>query len=68
MQESTIDKCPACGSRQFGEGVLDGYASMRPKGKAFRSSSLVAQVCTNCGLIINLKAKNPAAFIPKDRY
>lgn len=59
-------KCPACGSYNIGKGLLSGYANMvacKANGKAsIRSSSVQAEVCGDCGLIINLYVTKPEKF------
>lgn len=60
-------KCPDCGSSEIGKGKLDGYAALRPAEKIMSmGSSIMADVCTNCGLIMQMKVKNPEKFKLKD--
>lgn len=60
-------KCPNCGNTEIGKGKLDTYAALRPVGKIFSMGSpIIADVCTNCGLILQMKVKQPEKFIPKD--
>lgn len=62
-----IDRCPECGSRYIGEGTFNsGYAYLTPKGKVFASSKVKAEVCSNCGLIIQLRVDKPEKFVPKE--
>ena len=64
-----MEKCPQCGSRYIGEGVLSGYANLTVKGKGFSSSKVIAQVCSNCGLILEMRVEKPEKFVPKEmRY
>lgn len=58
-----IEKCPECGSRHLGKGKLEGYASLYAS--AFKSSPLDALVCSDCGLVIELRARKPHIFAPK---
>ena len=60
------DKCPGCGSRYIGEGILSGYANMTVRGKPFSASKIIAQVCSNCGLILEMRVEKPDKFLPKD--
>lgn len=65
-----MKKCPACGSFSIGEGVFSGYANLtacKANGKgSMRSSSVRAEVCCECGLIINLYAVKPEKFTPRE--
>ena len=61
-----IDKCPECGSRYIGKGVLTGSAAMTVKGRPFTSSKVVALVCSNCGLIFEMRVDKPEKFVPKE--
>lgn len=58
-----VEKCPECGSRNLGHGKLEGYASMYAS--PFRSSPLDALVCSDCGLVIELRVRKPHIFAPK---
>ncbi len=56
-------RCPECGSRKIGKGKLDGYAVLRPADKLFSTgSAIIAEVCSNCGLIIQWRVKKPEKF------
>lgn len=61
-----VDKCPECGSRRIGVGELSGYAAMAAKEKMFASSAIIADVCSDCGLIIRMRVKKPEKFAPKE--
>ena len=50
-------RCPQCGCYEIGEGSFSDYGALAPKGKIFISSKVIAEVCTECGLIINLRVK-----------
>lgn len=61
------DKCPQCGSRRLGHGVFDGYARLTSKrSRGWRGSNVTALVCSDCGLIIELRAEHPERFAPKE--
>ena len=60
------EKCPYCGSRSIGKGIFSGYATLGVKGKAFASSTVEADVCSECGYILALRATKPEKFLPKD--
>ena len=64
---SRTEKCPECGSRRIVQGELSGYANMYVKGHAFRSSKMIAEVCSSCGLVISLQVAQPEKFAPKER-
>jgi rRNA maturation protein Nop10 len=61
-----VEKCPECGSRRIGQGKFSGYAAMSVVGKSFASSEVLADVCSDCGLIIQMRVKKPEKFAPKD--
>ncbi|NLX86258.1 MAG: transcription initiation factor TFIIIB [Clostridiales bacterium] len=56
------EKCPECGCKEIGRGKMSGYACMVPEGRVFVSSALIAEVCTDCGLILRLKVEKPHKF------
>ena len=58
-----IERCPECGSRNLGKGKLQGYASMYAG--PFKSSPVEAVVCSDCGLVIELRVLKPHIFAPK---
>ncbi|PKM80411.1 MAG: transcription initiation factor TFIIIB [Firmicutes bacterium HGW-Firmicutes-14] len=56
-------ECPECGSTKIGKGRWDGYAVLRPVGRFLSMGSRVfAEVCTECGFIVNLRAEKPEKF------
>lgn len=56
-------KCPNCGNAEIGKGKLDGYAVLRPAEKILSMGSpIIVDVCTKCGLIIQMKVKYPDKF------
>ena len=58
-----IEKCPECGRTEIGEGKFCGSAAIIPAGKTISLGSTVfADICTNCGLIIRLQVKKPYLF------
>lgn len=60
-----IEKCPDCGSRRLGQGSFSGYANLMAGG--FRSSKVTATVCSNCGLIVELRVAQPEKFAPREQ-
>lgn len=58
-----IERCPECGSRNLGKGKFEGYASMYAG--PFKSSVVDAVVCSDCGLVIELRVRKPHIFAPK---
>ena len=62
-----IEKCPECGSRQIGQGVFSGYANIAVKGSAFSSSKVIADICSNCGLVISMHVDRPEKFVPNTK-
>ncbi len=64
-----VERCPECGSRNLGRGLLTGYATMsvcNEKGRAgLRSSPVQAVVCSDCGLVLELRVAQPYKFAPK---
>lgn len=56
-------KCPDCGSSEIGKGKLSGYAAIHPVGKVLSmGSTIIVDVCTECGLVIQMKAEKPHRF------
>ncbi len=55
------ERCPECGSRYIGEGILSN-ATMAAKGRFWASSKVMADICSNCGLVIKLKVEKPERF------
>lgn len=56
-------KCPVCGSREIGKGKFDGYAALKPVGKVFSTgSSVIVNLCTDCGTILGMKVEKPEKF------
>ena len=61
MEESS--KCPECSSTDFGVGRWKGYGALMPANKVFSMGSEVeVDLCTECGLILRMRAKNPQKF------
>lgn len=57
------EKCPKCGSRYIEQGILSGYAAMRPDHKRLSfGSAIIAYVCTDCGEILSMKVEKPEQF------
>ena len=56
-------KCPECGSVNFGKGKWRGYSALMPMDKLFSmGSEVLVELCTDCGLIVNLRVQNPQKF------
>ncbi|MDP4093626.1 MAG: transcription initiation factor TFIIIB [Bacillota bacterium] len=62
MIDSDTTKCPKCGSSEIGQGKLSGYAALSVVGKMFSGSAVIADVCSDCGYIIQMKVKDPEKF------
>ncbi len=61
MEQS--NKCPKCGCTDIGKGKLSGYAAIIPVGKLFTAgSTIIAEICINCGYIIEMHVENPERF------
>lgn len=60
------DKCPECGWTEIGKGKFYGSAAIIPAEKKISMGSTVfADICTNCGLIIRLQVEKPGIFRKK---
>ncbi|HOO13146.1 MAG TPA: transcription initiation factor TFIIIB [Bacillota bacterium] len=59
------EKCPECGCNEIGRGKMSGHACIVPEGRVFASSALIAEVCTDCGLVLRLKVEKPHKFKQK---
>ncbi|NLM35046.1 MAG: transcription initiation factor TFIIIB [Clostridiales bacterium] len=58
-----IYECPICGCTEIDEGVLSGYANMKPAYKIFSiGSKVIANVCTRCGFILSMRVAEPSKF------
>ena len=61
-----IEKCPVCGRTEIGEGKFCGSAAIIPAEKTISlGSTVLADICTNCGLIIQLQVNRPDIFKKK---
>lgn len=57
------NQCPKCNSLSIGKGKLSGYATIQPLGKVFSmGSAIIADICTDCGYILEMKVSNPEKF------
>lgn len=65
MKKSEENKeCPICGCTEIGEGILSGYATMRPANKYLSfGSNVLADVCTKCGHILSFRVADPEKFM-----
>lgn len=64
---TVIDKCPECGGTEIGKGKFYGSAAIIPADKKISLGSTVfADICTNCGLIIQLQVEKPDIFRKKE--
>ncbi|NLZ34756.1 hypothetical protein N3C_2943 [Clostridium sp. N3C] len=58
-----VNECPMCGCTEIGEGVLSGYANMKPAHKVLTTGSkIIADVCTRCGYILSMRVAEPSKF------
>ncbi|KAA0819764.1 hypothetical protein [Bacillus sp. AY2-1] len=58
-------KCPNCGSREIEQDLLNAQACLRfiSRNNLFNEfSRVIADVCTECGNILSMKAKHPEYF------
>ncbi|MEJ8553858.1 hypothetical protein [Tepidibacter sp. Z1-5] len=60
--EKEKKNCPECGCTEIGEGEFSGYANLRPVNSIIASSPVTAEVCTNCGYILNMRVERPEKF------
>lgn len=58
-----VEKCPECGSRYLSEGKFSSNAAVYVS--TWKSSPLRAIVCSNCGLVVELRVTKPEIFAPK---
>ncbi|HFK1549976.1 hypothetical protein CN286_19080 [Bacillus anthracis] len=58
-------KCPNCGSREIGQDSLNAQTCLRlnSMNNLFNQfSRVIADVCTECGNILSMKAEHPEYF------
>lgn len=58
-------KCPECGCKKIAHAKLDINARLYPVDAWFKimnGSEVIAELCTNCGYILNMRALNPEKF------
>lgn len=62
MRENNV--CPKCGCREIGQGMQMGHGKMFPIDRLFMSlgSNVIADICTKCGYIIEMKVEKPHKF------
>ena len=58
------DTCPKCGCREISEGKQVEAGKMLPIDKVGMSfgSSVIADICTECGYIIGMRVEKPDIF------
>lgn len=58
------DKCPKCGCKEIGQGIQVSGGKMLPIDKIGMSfgSSVIADICTKCGYIIEMRVEKPDKF------
>ena len=56
--------CPKCGCREIGQGKQVAWAKMIPINNLTMSfgSNIIADICTNCGYIIEMRVEKPNRF------
>ena len=66
-----VERCPECGGKNLGLGRFEGYACLtvcKENGRSsLRSSGVDAVVCSDCGLVLELRVRDPHKFAPKIR-
>ncbi|WP_099191583.1 transcription initiation factor TFIIIB [Tepidibacter mesophilus] len=58
--EKQRKECPECGCKEIGQGKLP--TVLRPINAVIASSEVRAEVCTNCGYILNMRVLEPEKF------
>lgn len=58
------DTCPKCGCKEIGQGKQIAGGKMLPIDKVTMSfgSSVIADICTECGYIIEMRVEKPNKF------
>nr|WP_300004042.1 hypothetical protein [Tissierella sp.] len=58
------DTCPRCGSKEIGQGKQTYQGKMHPIDSitVLAGSNIVADICTDCGYIIEMRVVNPELF------
>jgi predicted nucleic-acid-binding Zn-ribbon protein len=57
--------CPECGCKEIVQARLDNNAKLYPLDALFKimnGSEVIAEVCTKCGYILNMRALKPEKF------
>lgn len=56
--------CPKCGCTEIAYGKQNGYAKMFPLKDIlnFSGSNVIAEICTDCGYILEMRVKDPEKF------
>ncbi|WFD09842.1 transcription initiation factor TFIIIB [Tepidibacter hydrothermalis] len=60
--EKEKKKCPECGCTEIGGGNFIDYTKLKPINAIIASSRVTAEVCTNCGYILNMRVSDPEKF------
>ncbi|MCT4508097.1 MAG: transcription initiation factor TFIIIB [Tepidibacter sp.] len=60
--EKEKKKCPECGCTEIAGGEFTGYAALKPTNSIIASSLVIAEICTNCGYILNMRVSDPEKF------
>ncbi|MGL5348894.1 MAG: hypothetical protein ACRDA3_16205 [Peptostreptococcaceae bacterium] len=54
--------CPKCNCREIGQGKQVGNARMIPVDNLSWGSNVIADICTECGYIIEMRVEKPRKF------
>lgn len=61
MIENNI--CPKCGCKEIGQGKQTSQGKMMPIGDLMSfGSNIIADICTECGYIIEMRVEKPHKF------
>ncbi len=60
--EKEKKKCPECSCTEIGGGTFSGYAALKPINAIIATSPVTAEVCTDCGYILNMRVSDPEKF------
>lgn len=65
MKDVKIEKCPYCGGEEFIEAKEYSYGGVYVSTGGFRSETLFATICRDCGSVVRTFCKNPEKLYPK---